>query len=83
MDLESHNKNLISLFYQLLGHFQSMWRARSKITLVHEKQVLSTCGCDEVFSKGDGWVQFHSDSLFLNTKGMGKLLRGGLRALVQ
>ena len=69
-------QSLISQFYQLFGLFQSMWRARSKITLVHEKQVLSPCGFDEVFSKGEEWVQFHSDSLFLNTKGMGKLLRG-------
>ena len=75
MDLENHNKNLISSFYQLLGLFQSMWRARSKITLVHEKQVSSTCGCDELFPKSDSWGQFHSDALFVNTKGMGKLLR--------
>ena len=76
VNLEIHCKNLSSLYYQLIGHFQSMWRARSKITLVQEKQVLTTCSCGELFPKGDDWVQFHSDALFLNNNGMGKLLRG-------
>ena len=76
MDLDAHNKELISSFYQTLGLFQTMWKARSKITLIHEKQVLATCGCGEVFAKNDRWSQFHTDCLFPSTKGMGKLLRG-------